>query len=114
MDIVTKYLDLRAKKMDLERQMKTLQDELLEEIGDVPIECDGLRLSVFSKATYKYDHIDEWVQEKAKLKTIEEKAKAQLRNNALGLSAFDEENGEEIIVANVVYSKPSIKVEIVK
>lgn len=109
-----KYLDLRAAKMDIEKQMKSLQADLLDEIGDEPIIYNGLRISQFSKATYKFDHIISWVETKKELKLIEDIAKAQLRNNSLGLSAFDEGNGEEVEVAVVNYSKPSIKVEILK
>lgn len=111
---VRALLKLRARKLEIESKIKELTEPVLEYIGESSYEIDGVRISRTQKTTYEFKHIPSWVAKKAELDLIQNKAKAQFNNTSLGLVSVDEENGEIPDVATAKYSKPSVKVEVVK
>jgi hypothetical protein len=96
---------------------------LVELEKDSKTEQFGYSIACQQKTTWKFDHIQKWVDKKNELSEIENKAKiaAQLNKNYFGNPIESFENnianaitGEIIEIAIAQYSKPFIKLDKLK
>jgi len=91
---------------------KTIEGIALDEaekFGSTTFESNGQKYELRNGATrYSFDHIEEYANKKAELKTLEEKYKLAFKNSSLKLSSLDEKTGEVLELPKVTISKSSL------
>jgi len=113
-DVISVAIAIRSVKDHAEDLLKRLTPTLESALEAYPkrvAEMQGWKVSAQQGAAeYKYDHIPEWADLKARMKEIEDKAKtaSQLADKGMVTGTAD---GEEIIPAIKTYKKDSIKFE---
>ena len=94
---------------------KTIEGVALDEaekFGSSTFESNGQKYELRNGATrYSFDHIEEYAEKKAELKTLEEKYKLAFKNSSLKLSSLDEKTGEVLELPIVTISKSSLIVK---
>lgn len=111
-----KYLEVLAKEIS-DRVADEATDELAKEGGEVGL--SGMTLKKKSSAgTWKYDHIQAWVDKKAELKEIEETAKTAftlLKKKKIGTgSTIVNDEGEVMEPAKFYEGKDITEITIAK
>ena len=102
--------ELKMLEDAIKKAKDLIRDPAIEELAKYgpSTMMNGVKLTKYNgKRTYKYDHNDDWSELKSKMQDVERKMKIAVNDTIV-----DEETGEVIPPAKVVYSSETISVEL--
>ena len=112
LDAYTIFKRMESVFNEAKKSIDTFAIDEAEKFGKSSFEFNGQKYEVRNGATrYSFDHIEEYANKKAELKTLEEKYKLAYKNSSLKLSSLDENTGEVLELPKVTSSKSSLIVK---
>lgn len=119
-NLLDALISLEKEREILEAQLQRIKDFKQQNSEEIEIQAKeykegykGFRFEVKSgRVTYDFKSIPEWSHKNKEIKELEKKYKAALNAKINGLKyANIDEDGAEMILPNVKYSKPSVIVK---
>jgi len=124
------FIELKSLSECVKTTIDNINESVINEVSREPekqgLIVGGYCAKVQQKTTWKFDHIEKWVDEKAKLSSIEEQAKkiyqlqaslnvnSEFENGGVAPGVVNEQTGEIMTPAIREMSKPFIKLEKIK
>lgn len=124
------YIELKSLLDAVKATIDNINENVIKEVSREPekqgLICAGFCAKVQQKTTWKFDHIEKWVDEKQKLSEIEEQAKkiyqlqsslnvnTEFENGGVAPGVVNEQTGEIMTPAIREMSKPFIKLDKLK
>jgi hypothetical protein len=124
------YIELKSLSEAVKVTIDNINENVIKEVSREPekqgLICSGFCAKVQQKTTWKFDHIEKWVDEKQKLSAIEEQAKkiyqlqsslnvnSEFENGGVATGVVNEQTGEIMTPAIREMSKPFIKLDKLK